>query len=515
MRISLTLFISFLLTSITVQAQTWNSEVGCIVYSHCSNCHRPGGIGPFSLMSYFEANQRREMIAQSVQSRMMPPFPPSQKKRQYAHANTLSQAEIDAIVAWAGNNAPLGTGSEPAPPEFSSNTEISNPDVLRKIPTYTVNTPANDDYRVFVLPVGNSSEKFIEAVEVVPGNREIVHHVLVFSDTSQIPLQLDAADPGPGYSAFGSSGSPSAVLFSGYVPGQNAYYYPPGFGARLLPNSYLCLQIHYPKGLSNETDSTSIRIRYRSSSTGIRELLVIPALNHSNSLLNGPLIIPANTVKTFYSQSFVPVNFTLTGISPHMHLLGKSIRAYGLKPNGDTIHLVDIPEWHFHWQGFYNFKKPLLIPQGTILKGEATYDNTISNIYNPNSPPQQVGLGEGTTDEMMLISFFGAPFLPGDTSIIIDQSNHWKHDSSSCSGSVTSIHQEHNEKRSDDLFQFLQEGPSGNWALYLGDGRMIARGDSALKKKAVPFDGLQPGIYCLHFEEKEPGKFRSIRFLKN
>ena len=421
-----------LLPSFRGFCQTWNSEVACIVYSHCSSCHRPGGIGPFSLMSYFEASQRKNMIAQSVQTRMMPPFPPDQSKRKLAHANTLSQNEIDAIVNWADNNAPLGSGSEPEPPEFTSVNEIANPDVIRKIPTYTVNTPVRDDYRVFVLPVENAQERFIESVEVVPGNREIVHHVLVFSDTSQIPLQLDAADPGPGYSSFGSSGSPSATLIAGYSPGQKAFNFPPGFGARLLPNSYLCLQIHYPKGLLNQTDSTSIRIRYRSSNQGIRQLQVAPVLNHSSSLFNGPLFIPANTSRTFFSSAYVPIDFTITGINPHMHLLGQSIKAYGVTPDGDTIHLIDVPKWHFHWQGFYNYPKPIRVPAGTMLYGEAHYDNSSGNPYNPNSPPQDVSEGEGTADEMMLIFFIFAPFQPGDTSIVVDDGAHWEHDSLSC-----------------------------------------------------------------------------------
>ncbi len=336
------LLILAILLSLNSAGQTWNSEIACIVYSHCSSCHRPGGIGPFSLMNYFEASQRKNMIAQSVQTRMMPPFPPDQRKRPLAHANTLSESEISAIVNWADNNAPLGTGAEPEAPHFSATSEINDADLVRRIPTYTVNTPGQDDYRVFVVPVNNPTDMYIEAVEVIPGNREIVHHVLVFKDTSHVPLQLDAADPLPGYSAFGSTGSPSAQLIAGYVPGQKAYYFPPGFGSRLLPNSYLCLQIHYPAGISNALDSTSIRIRYRDNA--VREMRVDPVLNHTSSLQNGPLFIPANTTKTFYSQAISPGNYTLAGISPHMHLLGKSIKAYGIKPNGDTIHLIDIPE---------------------------------------------------------------------------------------------------------------------------------------------------------------------------
>ena len=475
--------------------QTWNSDIGCIVYSHCSSCHRPGGIGPFSLMSYFEAFQRKDMIAQSVQTRMMPPFPPRQDRRPIAHANTLSQTEINAIVAWAGNNAPLGSGNEPPAPEFTSAAELENPDFEGRIPVYNVNTPVNDDYRVFVIPVENSSEKFIEAVEVIPGNREIVHHVLVFTDTSRIPMQLDSADPGPGYSSFGSSGSPSAVLLAGYAPGQKAYFFPPGFGGKLLPGSRLCLQIHYPGGLSNQKDSTSIRLRYRSSTNGIRELFVLPALNHGNSLLNGPLFIPANTVKTFYSQTYVPADVTVTGINPHMHLLGKSIRAYGIKPGGDTIHLIDIPEWHFHWQGFYNFKKPVFLPQGTILRGEATYDNTISNIYNPNSPPQNVSQGEGTADEMMLIFFIFAPFQAADTSLVVDAASHWPHDLLACS-SVTGLDLPPSGEEEKELPQ--EEVQS--WMILSADGRRLMNAIAEGQNPEESIRKLPAGLYGLRLQ---------------
>jgi mono/diheme cytochrome c family protein len=124
------ILLHLLLLQFSSQAQTWNSEIGCIVYSHCSSCHRPGGIGPFSLSSYFEAFQHKESIAQSVQTRMMPPFPPDQAKRKLAHANTLSAQEIDAIVSWAENNAPLGTGAEPELPVFTSENEITDPETI-------------------------------------------------------------------------------------------------------------------------------------------------------------------------------------------------------------------------------------------------------------------------------------------------------------------------------------------------------------------------------------------------
>jgi hypothetical protein len=428
-RKSILIFLAIIAISNKANAHspTWTDGIACIVYSHCSSCHNPKGIAPFSLTTYTEVYQNRLSIAASVQAKSMPPFPADQSKRKYAHANTLDKHEIDEIVEWVSNFAPLGDANNVPPvPTYNTNYQITNPSKVVQIPTYNVNT-TNDLYRCFTLQLNNATQEFIESIEVVPGNRDIVHHALVFQDTSLTPLNLDNADPLPGYSAFGSTGSSSSRLVFGYTPGQGAFYYPLGFGARIQPNSYIVIQIHYPGGVSNEKDSTQVRIKYGSST--LRNISTQAILNHTTTLQNGPLIIPPNQIKTFNNKLTINNNTTITGVMPHMHLLGRKIKSFAVTANGDTIHIVNIPDWDFHWQGFYQFQKPILIPKGSTLYGEATYDNTTSNPYNPKSPPDTIRQGEGTDDEMFLIYFNFTTYAAGDTSIIIDTSSHYRHDS--------------------------------------------------------------------------------------
>lgn len=361
----------------------------------------------------------------------MPPFPASQTHQKYARANTLTAGEIEAVVSWVNNDAPLGDAANvPSPPVYSSAYEITSPDFVATIPTYTVASD-NDTYRMFVIPMNNADQKMIQRIEVVPGNRSIVHHALIFVDTSDVPMKLDLGDPLPGYSAFGGTGSASSRLVSGYTPGQTAFSFTAGFGAAVLPKSYLVIQMHYPGGIRGEKDSTQVRIQYGAPT--LRSVTTLAALNHNTSLLNGPLFIPANTVKTFYSRVDNKVNRTLTAIMPHMHLLGRSIKAICVLPNKDTITLVDIKNWDFHWQYFYQFSKPLFIPAGSVIYGETTYDNTTNNPENPNNPPKDVSRGEGTEDEMMLIYMNLSNYQAGDTNIVVDTSAHYKHDVSCAS----------------------------------------------------------------------------------
>jgi len=485
----------------TAHTPTWTDGIACIVYSHCTNCHNPGGVAPFSLLTYNDAFQNRLSIGASLAAFSMPPFPPADQPKKFAHTNTLEAHERAELINWVANFAPLGDASAIPPiPSISSGPGLAQPNVRRRVPNYMVNT-TQDLYRVFVLPLNNTTDKYIQSIEVVPSNRAIVHHALIFQDTSSLPVQLDANDPGPGYTAFGGTGSPTSTLISGYVPGQGVFNFPPGFGSKVLANSNLLIQVHYPAFISNQIDSSEIRIKYANGT--VRNVVTSPVLNHMQNLVNGPLVIPANQVKTFKAVRTVPYNLTLTGVMPHMHLLGKSFKAGLVTSNGDSTQLIYIPDWDFHWQGFYTFKTPLFLPQGGTLWAEVTYDNTSANWNNPNSPPQTVSAGEGTGDEMLLLYMNLSGFVPADTSLNFDPSSHWAHDSASCANySIGSP--EFNLNRIADLVwnpadQSLSSSERGPYKIYDSMGREVARG--YWSNPSITLYGLAQGIYMVQWAQ--------------
>lgn len=148
-------------------------------------------------------------------------------------------------------------------------------------------------------------------------------------------------------------------------------------------------------------------------------MIIAPAVNHAQSLQNGPLYIPADQTKTFVSKFTLNNTITVFAVAPHMHLVGKSIKAFNV--NGkDTTPIVSIPNWDFHWQRTYVMRQPLIFAKGSTIWGEGLYDNTAQNPNNPNSPPVAVSAGEGTKDEMMLVYFWVAGFVPGDEFKIVD-----------------------------------------------------------------------------------------------
>lgn len=403
------------------QTVTWADNIACIVYTNCTKCHNPNGAGPFSLLTYTDAVSQSVAIKGSTQSKYMPPWTADRSYRSFAHERYLTQEEIDLIANWVDNGTPQGNMAHaPTTPVYSSSEEIVTPDARIQIPTYTV-SGIGDIYRCFVLDPGISVNQFITGLEVVPGNRSIVHHVLIYADTTGIPSALDSAEAGPGYAGFGGTGSSNSTLIGAWVPGSAAYFYPTGMGSFLPANAKIIAQVHYPQGSAGMIDSTHINLKL-TTYPFTRNVTMAAALNHSiPSILDGPLVIPANQVKTFHFRyNAPPVDLTILSVAPHMHLVGVSVKAFAVTPLGDTIHLVNIPKWDFHWQGAYQFRQPLRLPANSVVYGVATYDNTTANPHNPNSPPQLVTLGESTTDEMMLVYFGALVAFPGDNSIVID-----------------------------------------------------------------------------------------------
>lgn len=415
------LLLAFFCSSIASYAQTYADDVASILFDNCTNCHHNGGIAPFSLMSYNDAQSRAAMIQNAVVSKRMPPWPPNNNYAQFAHERSLTAAEIATIDAWANAGAPQGNpANTPATPVYDPNNwRLGTPDFSIKMPDYRSKaTASSDDYVCISLPTNLATNNIIQSIEVIPGNPEIVHHVLLYLDVNGT-YTTDTTSH--------SCGGPSNLpLIGGYAPGSDPLQFINSanlkIGVNLPANARIILAMHYPFGSQGELDSTRINFHfYPQGTTGVRQVNAHPILGQTRFTLN------ANTVSSLDAW-FPNPNFpmgtpnTIYSIFPHAHLLGKSFIVYGVKHNPpfDTIPLIHIPKWDFEWQGFYIFKYLQKIPAGYKLYGKAVYDNTTNNPFNPNNPPQNVSFGENTTDEMFLIYFQYMAYQQGDEFVHTD-----------------------------------------------------------------------------------------------
>ena len=410
------------ISSIGAFAQvTWSENVAPILFDHCTTWHHEGGIGPSSFMTYDDAYNSSAGILGAITSGQMPPWPADPNYRHFVGENVLTQAEKQTIEDWLVGGALSGDlALAPATPVYNNNTQLPSVDQTFSTPNYS--SPAtNSDYnRTFVIPSGLSQDGWIDGIEIIPGNADIVHHVVISYDPTGAGATLDANDPGAGFQSSGGSLVNGAKFLAAWAPGGGPLWVPFGFAQRLEAGGDLLVEFHYPAGTLGQTDQTTVNLHYSDDPTP-REVWYNPILNHAPGILDQNfLFIPANQTATFTETYAVPAEITLIGTFPHMHLIGRSISSWAELPGGGTEPLISIPSWDFNWQLSYNYPQLIHIPQNSNLRAEAFYDNTSANPYNPNSPPQLVFAGEETGDEMMIVFFAYTYYLPGDEDIVVE-----------------------------------------------------------------------------------------------
>jgi copper type II ascorbate-dependent monooxygenase-like protein len=382
---------------------TFSKQVVRVLQSNCQKCHHEGGIAPFSLTSFADAYSKRLQISIAVSDRVMPPWHAGAGCAQYQNDPSLSAQDIATLRGWVDSGAPEGDPRDLPPPlTFSDGWALGQPDMVLTMPEpMRPDFSRGDIYRCFVLPTGLEQDRYVTASEVSPGSPKMVHHVILFVDSTGVSEQLDAQDPGPGYTCFGGPGFTMVSALGGWAPGNAPSFLPEGIGIPLARGSRVVMQVHY-SALSgvNEADRTSVGLHF--SRVPVRKRYLIAPI------INTDFVIPAGVAdhEVTASIGFLPVGVHVYSITPHMHLLGRKMNVMATFLDGAQRCLVDVQDWDFHWQRSYEFAEPVALPAGTRINLTARYDNSADNPQNPNSPPREARWGEATTDEMC-IAFLG------------------------------------------------------------------------------------------------------------
>jgi len=386
-----------------VASPTFSNEIVRIFQQHCQSCHHPGDIAPFSLMTFSEAAPWASNIKFMTQTRQMPPWKATPECGEFTGERKMSEKEIELIARWAEAGAPEGNRRDlPAPLEFKNGWTLGEPDLILKMPEAYTPPATGDMYRCFTLPAGIDAEAFVSAIDIRPGDRKSVHHVIAYIDTTGASESLDARDPGPGYTSFGGPGFDTTLTLGGWAPGTRPQSLPDGIAMSLPARSRVVLQVHYhPHDGQPAPDQTEIGI-YLTKKPVAKILRVLPILNTSFVLPPGDA---AHQVNASFQLPFF-ASARAWWVAPHMHLLGRKMKLEATLPDGRNVCLINIDDWDFNWQGAYFLRDPLALPGGTVVTLKAQYDNSSSNRRNPNQPPQAVRWGEATTDEMC-IAFIG------------------------------------------------------------------------------------------------------------
>lgn len=362
-------------------AVTYSKQISRLLNQRCVECHREGEIAPFSLTRYEEVVGWAETIDEVVSDERMPPWHADPKFGKFTDERRLSAEEKQLVRDWVRAGAPEGDPKElPEAPKFpAKGWQIDRePDLVIPMANkpYVVKADGELRYQFFSANPGFKEEKWIRAIEVMPGNRQVVHHALV--------LERGGVNQG------GADG-----FLAAYVPGLRTKAYPDGMAKRVSSGAQLIFQMHYTPNGSEQSDLTKLGIWFADPAEVQHEVRTVSAATRNFSIPPN-----ADNHRVESRSQGAPQGTQLLAFMPHMHLRGKAFR-YELVTTGEPETLLDIPHYDFNWQTAYRLAEPRSVPAGASIRATAYYDNSENNLNNPD-PTATVRWGDQTYEEMMI-----------------------------------------------------------------------------------------------------------------
>ncbi|QDU38606.1 Thiol-disulfide oxidoreductase ResA [Maioricimonas rarisocia] len=445
---------------------TYSRDVASVLNRHCVECHREGEIAPFALSSFDDAVGWGETIAEVIREQRMPPWHANPAHGEFANSRLMSDEEKQTIYDWVEAGMPEGDPAVlPSLPQFVEGWQLPRrPDQVVAMRSKPFDVPAEGtiEYQYFAVDPGFTEDRWIAGAEVVPGNRNVVHHAIVF------------------FSPPNGRGPQGLGWISAYVPG----FRPPepvtGLARRVPAGSKLIFQMHYTPNGSPQQDVTKIGLLFADPETVTEELVTQVAVDPKFE-------IPphAEEYRISTTRRHWPKGSRLLALTPHMHLRGRSFRFVGHFPDGRDEILLDVPHYDFNWQHTYQLAEPLNLPEGFSIECIATYDNSGNNPVNPD-PSAAVTWGDQSWEEMM-IAFFEVAIPRG--SLVAKQR----------SRTVSAEVRGKAEKAADEMFRRFDLDGDGRIARgevppafgAFGFGRFDANGDRWLTREEVLQEALR------------------------
>lgn len=364
---------------------TYSEHVAPVLEKHCVECHREGEIAPFVLRGYDEVSGWADTIAEVVSDQRMPPWHADPRHGEFTNSRLMTDEEKQILYDWAEAGAPEGDPSKlPEERRFVEGWRLPRePDqvVAMRDKPFKVAAQGVIDYQYFAVDPGFTEDKWVQAADIVPGDRSVVHHVIVF-----VSPPVDRPQQGLGW-------------LTAFVPGQSSMVLPEGRARLVAAGSKLVFQMHYTPTGTEKEDLTKMGLCFADPDTITEEVVTLEAVNPKFEIPPGD---PDYHVSA--RRKWFPEGAQLIGLAPHMHFRGKSFRMTGVWPSGKEDILLDVPNYDFNWQTNYRLADPITLPAGFQMACEASFDNSENNPFNPD-PTATVRWGDQSYEEMM-IAFF-------------------------------------------------------------------------------------------------------------
>jgi mono/diheme cytochrome c family protein len=370
---------------------TYTKDIAPLIESRCGECHRPNGIAPFSMVDYRQVRGWGKMIKEVTSEGRMPPWHADKHIGKWSNDRSLTDEQKQMVAAWVDSGMPQGNPADLKTSEAVNRSEwrIGEPDVIFEMPEgASVNPTGVVPYRYFETKTNFKEDVWVSAMECLPGNPKVVHHIIMFVSDPKHPLNFRSEEVGE---------ESTGGFLDAFAPGGVPQILPPGQARKIPAGASLLWQVHYTPTGKLENDRSRFGIKFAKGPI-TQQMMTGNCINHDFE-------IPARA-DNYMIEAYLPFKapVTIMSLAPHAHYRGKSFDYYMVYPDGREEQVLSVPKYDFNWQTTYNFEKPLEVPAGAKMHVIAHFDNSSANPYNPD-PEKAVRWGDQTWEEMM-IGFF-------------------------------------------------------------------------------------------------------------
>lgn len=371
---------------------SYTADIAPILTERCSECHRDGGVAPWAMTDYDTIAGWSSMIRNVLLTKRMPPGQVDPNVGSFMdNGHMISNGEVQQLLHWIDAGMAYGSGADPLQrvrPKTRT-WERGEPDLIVEVPRQEIPGTGIIDYKYLVVDPGISEDRWIEAVEFLPGNAEVLHHAIAYVEHS--PKAEAGLTDVAGIRKYDANWS----QIMGYTPGKaGAFAFPQNTGRFVAANSRMMINLHYTTTGKPAADASRIGLYFH------KKPPTFPL--HRPAIINVEFAIPPNDpAYEVSSEISIAHDALLFSVSPHMHYRGKSMRFEAVLPNNEVVDLISIPDYQFDWQMNYVFEEPIAVPAGTRIKVHAVYDNSTANRFNPD-PESWVYWGDQTFEEMFI-----------------------------------------------------------------------------------------------------------------
>jgi mono/diheme cytochrome c family protein len=411
---------------------TFSRDVAPILYSSCVTCHRPGEVAPMSLTSYDEVRPWAKSIRKKVAGREMPPWGADPRYGKFKDDRSLTDAQIATVTAWVDAGAPRGSDADlPPAPKFARSWSHGEPDVVIEMPVDFA-IPAEGEVPVidFFTRAPFDRDVYVKALEVRPGTEGVIHHAGLYV-IDKLPegarlvngriLDANGKEMGRNQVARANGGTSTQEIqkLLSYVPGRGYEEYQGDAGQLIKAGSYIDFYMHYTPTGEPTHDRSRLGLYFAKPGQQVAHQIYhsFGAAGPTSYIVEGkeytprrrgegdegsvnlPNIPPYAENWKVVSVHTITEPVTLYGLTPHLHLRGKSMKYTLTTPDGREEILLDVPRYDFNWQLYYELETPKSIPAGSKVTVVTLFDNSPKNPYNP-SPDKEVFWSEQSWDEM-------------------------------------------------------------------------------------------------------------------